>query len=65
MPEDVCYSADGNAAAADSTAAVSFASKERMPQSIVAVKMMEKREVLLMVRFLSNGRKVFLKFCVQ
>ena len=46
----MCYSADGNAAAADSTAALSFASMERMPQSMAAVKMTEKREVLLMVQ---------------
>ena len=59
------YSADGNAAAAVSTAAVSFASMARMMQSMAAVKMTEKRDVLLMVRFLSNGKKVFLKFCVQ
>jgi len=65
MPDAVCHSADGNAAAADSTAADSFASRERMLQSIAAVKMTEKRDVLLMVRFLSIGENVFLKFCVQ
>ncbi len=48
---------DGNAAAAVSTAADSFASMEMMPQSMTAVKMTEKRDVLLMVRFLSNGKK--------
>jgi hypothetical protein len=30
---------------------------EMMPQSMTAVKMTEKRDVLLMVRFLSNGKK--------
>ena len=44
------YSADGNAAATDSTAALSFASMERMLQSMAAVKKTEKRDVLLMVR---------------
>ena len=53
---------DGNAAAADSTTADSFASMERMLQSMAAVKMTEKRDVLLMVRFLSNGREEFLFF---
>ena len=62
MPEDVCYSAEGNAAAADSTAADSFASRERMLQSMAAVKMTEKRVVLLMVRFLSIGENMFLNF---
>ena len=50
---------DGNAAAAVSTAADSFASMERMLQSMTAVKMTEKRDVLLMVRFLLNGGKKF------
>ena len=59
-PELMCaagYSTDGNAAAADSTAAFSFASMARMLQSMAAVKITEKRDVLLMVRFLSEGRK--------
>ena len=55
----MCYNADGNAAAAVSTAAFSFASMERILQSMTAVKMTEKRDVLLMVGFLSNGRKCF------
>ena len=64
MTDAVRYRAVGNAATADSTAALSFASIERMPQSMAAVKMTEKREVLLMIRFLSSGRKsVFEKLC--
>ena len=51
------YNADGNAAAADSTAALSFASMVRMLQSIAAVKTTAKREVLFMTWFLSSVMK--------
>ena len=59
-PELMCaadYSTDGNAAAADSTAALSFASMVKMLQSIAAVKTTAKREVLVMAWFLSMVRK--------
>ena len=43
------YRADGNDAAADSTTELNFASMERMLQSMAAVKMTAKRDVLFMV----------------
>ncbi len=48
------YNAAGNAAAADSAAALSFTSMEMMVHSMAAVKRTEKREALLMVWFLSE-----------
>lgn len=47
---DVCglHRMDGNEAAADSTAALSFASMDKMLQSMAAVKTTAKRDVLFM-----------------
>jgi len=53
MLPSVSYKADGKAAAADSTAELSFASMEMMLQSMAAEKTSAKKDVLLMVRFLS------------
>ena len=55
------YRVDGKAAAADSTAVLSFMSMEMMLQSIAAEKTSAKRDDLLMVRFLSC-KKFFLVF---
>ena len=57
--------ADGNAAAADSTAALSFASMERILQSMVAVKRTVKRESLLMVDGFLVEELIVSKRCFQ
>ena len=57
--------ADGNAAAADSTAVFSFASMVRMLQSMAAVKRTAKREVLFMVNAFPVEEKVVSKSCFQ
>ena len=59
------YRADGNAAAADSTAALSFASMERILQSMVAVKRTVKRESLLMVDGFLVEELIVSKRCFQ
>ena len=55
---------DGNDVAADSTAALRFASMEMILQSMAAVKTAAKREVLLMIPVPFTREKVFFKILV-
>ena len=59
------YNADGNAAAADSTAVQSFASIERMLQSMAAVQRTAKREVLFMADAFPVEELIVSKSCFQ
>ena len=61
----LCQNADGNAAAADSTAVFSFASMVRMLQSMAAVKRTAKRDVLFMVDAFPMKEIVVSKICFQ
>ena len=59
------YNADGNAAAADSTAVQSFASIERILQSMAAVKRTAKRDNLFMADAFLMKDLVVSKSCFQ